>query len=318
LRRIGGVNPLNQETAVRIAFIVNAPDPATVAALRTEVSGLREGGHEVSARLTFEGGDAVHFASEAVAAGAELIVAAGGDGTLNEVVNGMMQCVASRSGTEPPRLGLVPLGTANDFAAYLGLPTEIEAAVDTAVSGRARHCDVGRVNDRYFLNVSTAGFGAEATQETPSEVKRALGSVAYLVTGVQKFARLQPSIARFTMDGEFVFEGGFLLFAVGNTTLTGGGNRLTPEARIDDGLLDVCVVRDMARAELVRLLPELRAGRHIGHPAVVYRQARSLTVEAAAELSINADGEPMSGRAFHYRLADRHIMVMAPDTAADG
>lgn len=274
--------------------------------LRREVDRLRERGHEVWPRLTFEAGDGERMAREAAEAGADLVVAAGGDGTLNEVVNGVVS--AGWDG----RLGLVPMGTANDFAAGLEIPMGIEAAFEIVTGGNPREVDLARVNDRCFVNVSTGGFGATATEETPGEAKRLLGPWAYVITGVRKFSELRPSRARFETPEGVAYEGEVMLFAVGNAKQTGGGSLLTPRAEFGDGRLDVLIVPGMPRMDFVALLPDLRAGTHVDSPDVLYFQTSRLRVEASEEVSVNADGEPLSGSEFEYSLADRTVTIMAP------
>ena len=305
-----GVEPRTQATPVRISLVINAPDPETVETLRASVEALREDGHTVVPRLTFEGGDAARMAREAAEEGAELVVAAGGDGTINEVVNGLHDFLGA-GGRRAPRLGIVPLGTGNDLAAALEIPADPAEAVRVAAAGRVRKVDVGMVNGRCFINVSSGGFGAEATEETPEETKRVLGGLAYVVTGVRKFVSLEVSTARFS-DDETVYEGPFLLFAVGNSGRTGGGNWLTPRADLSDGLLDLCVVKEMSRIDFVRLLPDLRAGRHLDHPAVIYRQVPRVEVTAERELSVNADGEPLRDRHFEYRISPHRLTLCVP------
>ncbi|NIR61205.1 MAG: YegS/Rv2252/BmrU family lipid kinase, partial [Gammaproteobacteria bacterium] len=237
-------------------------EPERIEELRAVVRRLRAEGHEVTPRLTFEAGDAVHFAREAVRARVDLVIAVGGDGTVNEVVNGLGRA------RWQPRLGIVPIGTANDFAAGLGLPHAVPEAVRVAVAGRAVAVDVARVNRRLFVNVSTGGFGAEATEHTSLETKRLLGPLAYLVTGVREFVELHPTRGRFTVDGRPFYAGEFLLFAVGNARRTGGGSVLTPRAEFGDGKLDLMVVEAMPRLEFLALLPDLRAGTHLESPGV--------------------------------------------------
>jgi diacylglycerol kinase (ATP) len=315
----GGWESFFRKQVVRIALIVNAKSPEVVEDLRAEVNRLREQDHEVWPRLTFEAGDASRFARELAAEGAELIVAAGGDGTINEVVNGIHEHLSRRGrrkdGAKPPaapRLGIVPLGTANDLARNLGVPETLREAFEVAVRGTSLAMDVGLVNDRCFLNVSTGGFGAEATGEAPAAAKRALGTLAYLIEGVRRFAALEPSAARFAADGEVLHEGPFLLFAVGNARRTGGGTELTPHAEVGDDLLDVCVVRELSRVEFLALLPDLRSGEHLEHPAVIYRQVAELEVDAEVKLHVNADGEPLHECRFRYRVSPHRLGVMVP------
>ncbi|HEX6926140.1 MAG TPA: diacylglycerol kinase family protein [Longimicrobiaceae bacterium] len=301
---------LSTESQVRITFIINESNTDTLERLRNSIQARRQAGDEVRARLTFEGGDAIWMAREACEQSCDLLIAAGGDGTINEVVNGIDQWMrASGAGREPPRLGIIPLGTANDLAGALEIPEEVEEAVEVAVGGGERLMDVARVEGRCFLNVSTGGFGAEATEEASTEAKRVLGPLAYLVTGVRKFVALEPLTARVSTAEGTIAEGRFLLFAVGNGRRTGGGNVLTPVADPSDGLLDLCLVREMSRVEFLRLLPQLRAGEHLGHPAVVYLQLPAFTLESDEELSVNADGEPISGRKFSYGVAEWKLAV---------
>ncbi|MGH7481679.1 MAG: diacylglycerol/lipid kinase family protein [Longimicrobiales bacterium] len=293
---------------MRIALIIHprSEGETRVEALRTEVERLRAEGHRVSPRLTFERGDAARLAASASRAGMELVIAAGGDGTINEVVNGIHRS------ERQPRLAVVPTGTANDFAAGLGLPLEVRDAIDVAVGGRARPVDVALANRRAFVNVSTGGFGADATKPTPSDAKRRLGPWAYLVGGVKKIVELKPMRARFRADGELLHEGKFMLFAVGNARQTGGGTFLTPRAEFGDGRLDVVIVPGMSRVDFLALLPDLRAGSHLQSRDVLYAQAARFDVEAESSLNVNVDGEPLSGRRFRYEVSARPIMVMCP------
>lgn len=301
-----------------ISLIINAPSLEAVEQLRAETEQLRAAGHRVRPHLTFEAGDAEHFAKQAVEDGASLVIAGGGDGTINEVANGMHAALAA--GVVAPnavvRLGLLPLGTANDLASALEIPTEIPAAVDTAVNGVSIAADVARVNGRCFLNVSTGGFGAEATDEAPNGVKRALGPLAYMMTGVKKFAESSACQGRFMADGKPLFDGKFFLFAVGNSRRTGGGNFLTPRADLSDGLLDVCIVKEMGKVEFAALMPELRAGNHLDNPHVLYKQVASLQLQSEAQLSVNADGEPVDAERFAYDISPHKLHIVISRKAA--
>ncbi len=281
-------------------------DPQRLEALRSVIARLRAEGHRVWPHLTFEAGDATRLARASARAGAEVVIAAGGDGTVNEVVNGLGRL------RNPPRLGILPIGTGNDFAMGLGIPHDLDAAARVAVEGRPLDIDVARVNDRLFVNVSTGGFGAEATEQTPSETKRLLGPLAYIVTGAREFVELRPTGARFTTDGRRFYEGEILLFAVGNARRTGGGSLLTPRAELGDGMLDLLVVEAMPRLDFLALLPDLRAGTHLESPGVRYTRAASIVVTPSETISVNADGEPVRARSFRYSLCPRRLTVMAP------
>lgn len=277
--------------------------------MRQEVARLRRDGHEVVPRLTFEEGDAMRFARSAAERGTDLVIAAGGDGTINEVVNGVVEV------GWPGRLGIVPMGTANDFAFGMEIPVTIPEAFAVALEGEPRKVDVARLNDRNFVNVSTGGFGATATEETPSDSKRLLGPWAYVITGVRKFAELRPSHVRFTTPEGEAFDGEVMLFAVGNAKRTGGGSMLTPRAEFGDGQLDVMIVPAMPRMDFVTLLPDLRAGTHVDNPHVLYFRTEVLDVTSSEELSINVDGEPIRGTRFRYSLLDSPLVLMVPRSA---
>ncbi|HEX6588578.1 MAG TPA: YegS/Rv2252/BmrU family lipid kinase [Longimicrobiales bacterium] len=275
-------------------------------ALRGAVADVRTRGHQVEVRAGFEGGDGERLAAELATSGADLVVAAGGDGTLNAVVNGLA------SGARRPPLGVVPLGTANDFASGLGIPADVAGALDVVLNGRELSVDAPLVNDRYFINVSTGGFGAEATEHAPAESKRMLGAWAYLVTGARQFVDLRPVAGVVEADGSTVLDGEFLLFAVGNARQTGGGSLLTPRAELHDGLLDLLVVRAIPRLDFLAMLPDLRAGTHLESPDIVYAQAKRILITTTEEVSVNADGEPTRGTRFDYRLAPERLKVMVP------
>ena len=274
--------------------------------IRSQVVSLREAGHEVEPRLTFEGGDATQFAREAGDSDADLVIAAGGDGTVNEVING----IAATDWRGP--LAIIPLGTANDFALGLGIPEEIPQAFEVALEGRDQPADLARVNARYFINVSTGGVAATATGETPSDTKRLLGPLAYLVTGVQKIPELAPTPARFsTPDGER-YDGDVMMFAVGNGRRTGAGTLVTPDAKLDDGELDVMIVPGMSRVDFMALAPRIRAGRHLDHPEITYFRTDRLVVECGEDLAVNADGEPLEGDEYEYDLTGDTVDVRVP------
>lgn len=293
-----------------IGIVINTADQGALEVLRESIRQLRDQGHRVEPRITFEAGDGALFAADARRRGVDMVVAAGGDGTINEVVNGLVD--PADGGDKVPRLGIIPLGTANDFAGYLSLPTDIEAALLAAVDAPGLKIDVGVVNDRRFLNVSSGGLGAEATEEASDAAKKLLGSVAYFVTGVRKFAALQPSHGSFVSGGATLFEGDFLFFAVGNGARTGGGNWVTPNADLTDGRLDLCIVEAMSHADLLKLLPNLRSGGHLDHPGVVYRQLREVEIGIDGDFSVNVDGEPIEEAPLNYSVIPEALELATP------
>jgi len=274
------------------------------AELREAAEWARAVGHRVRAQVTWESGDARRFAAEAARRGTDAVLAVGGDGTLNEVLNGVL-------GTDAP-LGVLPLGTANDFARQIGVPDDPRAALALLVEQEPRPIDVGLLNDRAFLNVSSAGIGAETTAETSAGIKGVLGPLAYALTGVKKLAsEYEGRHARFT-GPDFSREVEYLLFAVGNARATGAGVTIAPLAEFDDGLLDLCIVEPVARAAFAGLLLELRRGDHLERDGVHYVQTPWVRVESEAPVAVNVDGEALSLTTLEYRVAHRAVRVLAP------
>lgn len=268
--------------------------------VRHLISWVRDKGHFVEPKVTFEAGEAAAFAADAARRGVDVVAAAGGDGTLNEVVNGL-------DGYDVP-LGIIPLGTANDFARQAGIPADADHAMDVILQRKPRRLDTASLNGRRFLNVSAGGVGAEATADTPAEVKESLGPMAYAISGMRKFADLRSSYAKFTGDG-FSYEGEFLMFAVGLTRSTGGGTMVTPMASATDGLLDLCIVEGMGRRDFARTVLKVKRGEHVGEEGVRYAQVRWVTIEGRVPMAVNVDGEMSNAQRLTYRARPRDLWV---------
>lgn len=284
------------------------------AAVRAAVAELREEGVAVEVRVTWEDGDAVWMAREAVAQGVERVVAAGGDGTLSQVVAGVLE--EAGDGDTAVAVGLLPLGTANDFAGAAQLSGGEPAAVlRLAARGKPVPVDVGEVDGHTFINVATGGFGSRVTSETPEELKRVLGGVAYLLTGLTRFSYLGAQAGRFEGPG-FAWEGRFLALVVGNARLAGGGIPVCPRATIDDGLLEVAILPEPPEEErLPQLGALLRGGFAALEPQVISARVPELRATVPSGLHLNLDGEPMEGTRFHFRIRRRALhLVLPPDT----
>jgi lipid kinase YegS len=279
--------PNNDTEPRRMRMIVNgkaAADPA----LRTAVEQMRGEGQDLEVRVTWEGGDAARFAAEAVRETYDVVVIAGGDGTINEVVNGMVAAgESSRTAA-----AVVPYGTANDFAVGCGLVKGAPLdALRLAATGTPLPIDVGRVNDRHFINVAAAGFGAEVTAGTPKPMKKALGGVAYSIMGVVTAMKMQPYQARFVAADQEQ-EGTMLVMTVGNGRQTGGGYQIAPQALLDDGLLDLLVVHDLEEAKMGLLFGELTNLTNPENNHVSYLKLESFRIETQQPMQMNLDGEP--------------------------
>lgn len=277
--------------------------------VRAAVRAVREEGVEVDVRVTWEASDAERFARQAARDGFGVVIAGGGDGTINQVATGLLDGAAS----EPaPRLGVVPLGTANDLAHAAGIPPDPLAALRLAVFGASAPIDVGRVNGRHFLNMATGGFGAQVTVATAPELKKLLGGVAYLLTGLTHFTSIHPEVGRIAGPG-LDWEGPFLVLAVGNGRLAGGGHPLCPEALLDDGCLDVGVLPKLPDDELPRALRGLlREGRAAIRRSVIGARMPRFDIETSEPLQINLDGEPIRGTRFRFETLERRLRMKLP------
>lgn len=215
----------------------------------------------------------------------DLVVCCGGDGTLNEMVSGMMQ----REDHVP--MGYIPLGSTNDFAASLHLPSHVEEAALRCVEGTAFHMDVGSLNDRYFNYIAAFGAFTEASYATPQQIKNALGHLAYVLEGVKSLGRLQPIHVRITADGE-AFEEDYLFGAVTNTVSLGGVLRLDPSrVLLDDGMYELLLVKNPQNpAEAQAMLSALMLQNYDG-PLVRMLRASDILFESNHEISWTIDGE---------------------------
>jgi lipid kinase YegS len=287
-------------------------------AARAAVLARREAGVDLEVRVTWEQGDAGRYAREAVEDDASVIIAAGGDGTLHEVCAALAD--SARGGDELPAVGLMPLGTANDFAAAAGISTDPGEALALVAKRPARPIDLLRVRPSgggayWCVNLATGGFATEITTDTPDDLKRVLGAAAYFITGVAKVASMRSASGRLYGDG-FSWEGDFLLLGVGNGRQAGGGQALTPDAVLDDGALDLMIL-SAPHGDLAGVLGTLLLG---GKAAVLDSALRArlpwVAIETADALTLNLDGEPIESTAFRIDVVPRRLRMHLPEGCA--
>ncbi|KAA8998888.1 lipid kinase YegS [Affinibrenneria salicis] len=273
-------------------------------ALRLAVRQLRDEGYTLHVRVTWEYGDAIRYVQEAASLGADNVIAAGGDGTVNEVAGALAQLKpASR-----PCLGIVPLGTANDFATGCQIPTDMEKALQLAVKGRAVPIDLACVNDeRYFINVATGGFATRITTETPAKMKSALGGASYVLNALLRMDMLQAE--RCEIRGpDFNWAGDTLVIAVGNGRQAGGGQQLCPDALLNDGLLQLRVLS--AKELLPNVLQALLTGSE--NPNMISATLPWLEIIAPDDMIFNLDGEPFSANHFRFEILPQALTCRLP------
>jgi diacylglycerol kinase (ATP) len=288
-------------------------------ALKRVRSYLERCGWSVELRTTGKPGDAIALARAAAQAGCDVAIAAGGDGTVGEAVNGLV-------GTQTA-LGVLPVGTANVLARQLGISTHAltnllriqEAAVGLA-EGVIRPVDVGQIvgqaNDRYFL--CWAGIGLDAQVTTRMEPRqrhtKRLGALPYAIAAVIVARDFQGVRTRVSLNGSVV-RGRILLTLVSNIRQYGGVFKIAREARLDDGLLDVFVFEGLGFSYAVRHLLKIVAQRHLQDPRVVYRRARRIEVETELAVPVQLDGDPIATTPITLQVVPRALRVLVPPSA---
>lgn len=301
------------EGGARHAWLILNGKAADDGALRAAVHALRDSGLRIEVRVTWEAGDAARLTAEACAAGADTVVAAGGDGTLGAVA----AALAGQEGAlaSLPALAVVPLGTANDFATAAGVPDSSDAAL-SLLHRPATAIDLLRIDAdgtrHWCLNLASGGFGTTVTQDTPDALKKALGGLAYAISGLARIGRIEPEHARLQGVG-FDWHGPFIALGLGNGPQAGGGRALCPDARIDDGLIEVTVVPPLDGVLADTLGTAMVEGSRAALERVAAR-ARLTRVELIAEtvLTLNIDGEPVTARHFVVEAMPRRLRMRLP------
>jgi len=243
---------------------------------------------ETSLAFTEKEGDGRELARRAVAEGAETIVAAGGDGTLNEVLNGMAE------GFGRVRLGLLPLGTGNDFARSIGVPAEPDAALALLADGRTRRLDVGRATFggrcRYFLNMAVGGF-SPLVSEKADEAKDRWGPLAYLRGAIGALPELSGFKADLLLNDAERLEIETYNLVISNGRFVASGIPVAPQSLLDDGLLDVMIAPISTIPQLAMLVPQVLLGRHLESDLLLFRKVTRLEVRSDPPMTFNVDGE---------------------------
>ena len=267
---------------------------------------LEQAGYETSCHATVCEGDATEAARTAVERRYDLVVAAGGDGTLNEVVNGLAEQEYR------PKLGIVPMGTTNDFARAVHIPRDIGAAVDIIIKGDTIPVDIGRMNgNRYFINIAGGGRLTELTYEVPSKLKTVIGQLAYYLKGIEMLPSIKATDLTIEYDGK-LFEGEAMLFLIGLTNSVGGFEKLAPDASINDGMFSLLILKKTNLAEFIRIASLAVRGDHINDPHVVYTQANRVKVYSKDKVQLNIDGEFGGLLPVEFENLYRHLEVFVP------
>jgi len=233
-------------------------------------------------RFTTQKKEGEPLAKRAVEDGFEKIVAVGGDGTIYEVLNGIIGKSVS--------LGIIPSGTGNDFARCLGIGLNVEEALDIVVYGQEKSVDCGRANERYFINVAGIGFDTETLKEVERLKKYLSGKWAYIAGVLKTLLTYKFKKTEIIIDGQ-VIHSEVLLIAIANGSSYGGGMKIAPDAINDDGLFDVCVIHRISKLKILKVFPTIFSGKHIHIKEVNMYKAKKISINSQLPTPVNLDGD---------------------------
>lgn len=281
---------------------------------------LERAGYETSAYATTpEPNSAKNEAERAAKAGFSLIVAAGGDGTINEVVNGIAPL------KHRPKLGIIPAGTTNDYARALKIPREDPiGAAKVIAKGQTVKMDIGEAGNNWFVNIAAGGLLTELTYGVPSQVKSLFGYLAYLVKGAELLPQIKPIKMHLEYDGG-TYDGKASMFFLALTNSIGGFEQIVPDASLDDGKFTLIVVKTSNLIEILQLITMvLNGGKHVNDPRILYVKTSKLVAKPVDEkMMINVDGEYGGDAPMTFKNHRQHLEIFAntdeiPDEAITG
>lgn len=264
---------------------------------------LRSRGARVDCEPSTGPDDLVRIAAESSRAAYDRIVICGGDGTMNLAIREFDLAKGV--------LALIPTGSGDDFGRVMQIPRNIRRACDVAIDGRVREVDVALANGIRYLGVAGLGFDSEVADYANRNAKFLRGSAVYLYAIFRVLPRFTPRPVRIRTENGTRHEQ-IMFAAVGNTRQYGGGIRITPDAIVDDGLLDLCIVHSTTRAQLLKTLPKAYTGAHVHSPFVETGRGREFAFESDEPMAVYADGEPLTHTPVSFSLASERLKVMVP------
>ncbi len=282
----------------------------------TLAGALRDRGDGVDLSYTKDASSAEKLALDAVGLGVDRVVACGGDGTIHQVINGLMSASDARTGVA---LGVLPAGRCNDLAIALGIPrNDGRSAVETILNSAPRAIDLGRIGNRYFSTVATLGFDSEVAayvgEGKPPRLFK--GNLAYVYAVLVKLVSYRDVTV--SLRGDFgEYTGEVFLAATGNTPYYGGGMMIVPPAEPRDGALDLCLVRSAPRLDVVRMITKVFSGGHVKHPSVTIHSVRKLDMSSPQPLWLWADGERITQLPATVEVIPNCLSVLTPRQVED-
>lgn len=263
-------------------------------------------GYKIDLRFTSKRGDAMLFAEEDE--GEDLIISVGGDGTLNEVVNGIY-----KSNRDTP-LAIFQAGTVNDFANVLKIPSNVRSFYEMIKKKNIQKVDLGMAGDRVFANVAAGGMFTNIAYQVTEDKKTLLGRMAYYIEGVKEFAKLgNPDANIIKADincKELSAKEDVLMFVIANSASVGGFKYLAPDAEVFDGYLDVLIVKELEMYDIPILLPSILNGSHTGHDKVIYLKTKEITIDANKDVAIDVDGEKAGSLPMTFKILEEALNLV--------
>lgn len=263
-------------------------------------------------RLTEYPGHAAQLARQYAQQDTCRIYSVGGDGTVNEVVNGI-------AGTNAV-LGVIPAGSGNDFIRSINVTGDIKDIIAATIEGGVRRIDVARINDKFFINIASIGFDAEVVYNAMKFKKVPLvsGSLAYILSIIYSVIQKKICKVKVEIDGKY-YEKNLLLAAIANGRFYGGGMLPVPHAQLEDGLFDICLVSKVGRLKILKLFPKYMKGEHGSMEEVSFVKASNITISSDEIMCVNIDGEIITSKKVNFEILKHSIKVIFPcdkDTAA--
>lgn len=249
---------------------------------------------------------AIELARKAANEKNEIVIAVGGDGTVHEVINGIYGTNSS--------LGIIPIGAGNDISVCLGIPQkDIKKAIEIIKIGKTKKIDLGKINGEYFVGVAGTGFDTMVVDFTfkNRNLLKLLGSLFYIYGVYNVLIRFKPIFFKLiTKDN--IIEKKAMTIAVGNSWMYGGGMKVVPDAKLDDGLFDVCIVEEISKLEFLKVFPRVFSGTHITHPAVKIFRTNFLRIESNRKISVQADGEIIKSLPVNFEIIPKALNAIVP------
>lgn len=258
---------------------------------------------EFTMQLTAKKGDATRLSSQAVSDGYKKIIAVGGDGTMNEVLNGLVGSEAA--------LGIIPGGSGNDFIRSISNNSNPSSAIHDVIHGQIKKIDLGLCNDRYFVNVGSVGLDAEVVIRLETAKKFFSGSMAYIASALYTIFTYKGWMMKIEVDEQVLF-GKTLLTAIANGKYYGGGIMPAPEAEINDGLYDVCHIGHMSKLKMFTVFPKYMKGKHSNIKEVTFLKGKKVNITCDRPFAINLDGEIMSDSKAEFSLIHDGVKMICP------